>query len=96
MAAFPAAVEQLFWDVDPGQVDIERHRSYVMERVMSRGTWEAMRWLLATYSAAAIREFVEAQGQKVLTPEVLAFWSLMSDARVVIPTGGGRPRWAGG
>lgn len=55
MSRPPAAVTRLFWDVDPDGVDLERHRAYVMERVMIRGNWEAMRWLLATYDGVPSR-----------------------------------------
>ena len=90
----PPAVTRLFWDVNPDGVDLQLHRDYVMERVMVRGNWEAMRWLLATYDPPALRAFVEGRGRKVVPPEALAFWALMSDAQVAIPGGGGRPRWA--
>lgn len=95
MARLPDAVTRLFWDVEPASVDLGRHRDYVMERVMVRGNWEAMQWLLATYDAAILRAFVEGRGRRVLPPDALAFWALMSDAKVPIPTGGARPRWAG-
>jgi len=41
--AFPDAVSILFWDVDPVTVAPAQHRDYVMERIMTRDTWEAMR-----------------------------------------------------
>ena len=62
---------------------------------MSRGTWEAMRWLLGAYPASALREFVEQVGSRVLSPRALAFWALMTDADVEVPQGDGRPAWAG-
>jgi hypothetical protein len=30
----------LFWDVDPERLDLERHRSYVVARVLEHGTIE--------------------------------------------------------
>jgi hypothetical protein len=89
----PAVVGRLLWDVDPGSIDIDRHSAYVMERVMTRGTWEAMQWLLATYAIETIRAFVE-EAQSTLPPNVLAFWALVSDAKVTVRAGGGRPTWA--
>ena len=41
----PTELAWLFWDVDPAQIDLERHRDYILERVMMRGDWFAMRWL---------------------------------------------------
>lgn len=90
------AVERLLWDVDPASLDLDSDRAYVMERVMTRGTWEAMKWLLAAYAPSVIREYLEQRGARTLPPSVLAFWALMSDAEVEILPGGGRPRWVDG
>ncbi|HEY4180402.1 MAG TPA: hypothetical protein VGM90_26345 [Kofleriaceae bacterium] len=96
MSRFPAPVERLFWDVDPASLDLQEHVAYVMERVMVRGTWAAMKWLLAAYPAVTIRKFLESSRGRALPPEVIAFWALMSDANVPIERGGGRPRWVDG
>jgi hypothetical protein len=44
----PDAVTRLLWDVDPYRVDLNRDRALVFERVMPRGSWEAMQWLRGT------------------------------------------------
>lgn len=89
----PDEVARLFWDVDPEAVDLERHRDYVLERVMSRGGWSAMKWLRGVYSANSIGEFVRRKGTR-LAPRDLAYWALIAGTDVAIPTGGGRPPWA--
>jgi hypothetical protein len=40
----PASLAWLFWNVDPGAIDVVRHRDYVLDRVRSRGDLEATRW----------------------------------------------------
>ena len=40
---FPLEVERLFWEVDPGTIDLAKHADYVPERVMTRGGWVAMK-----------------------------------------------------
>lgn len=60
---------------------------------MVRGTWDAMKWLLATYPAPVLREFIQQRGVRTLPPKVLAFWALVSGADVTITPGGARPRW---
>jgi len=62
VSALPADVERLLWDLDPATVDPMRDSALIFERVMSRGTWEAMKWLRATYPQAALAEFVRTQG----------------------------------
>ncbi len=91
----PESVTRLLWDVDPAAIDVEPDRALIMERVMSRGTWEAMCWLRATYSQAQLAEFVLGRGARVLSPRDLSYWALMADVQVPSQAGGGRPRWLG-
>src|SRR4051794_12029794 len=77
--SLPDSVTRLLWDVDPAQFDLDRDRALVLERVMSRGTWDAMRWLRARYSREVLAEFVREKGPRVLAPRDLAYWALVCD-----------------
>jgi len=93
MQGLPDAVRILLWDVEPGAVDLDTHRDYVMERVMSRGNWQAMRWLRSTYSRDQIADFVRRKGHR-LTPRDEAYWALVAGVERAQRSGGGRPTWA--
>jgi hypothetical protein len=84
----------LFWDVDPDAVDLERHRDYVMERVMTRGSWEAMRWLRRAYSLQEMSDFLGRKANR-LTARDRAYWSLVVGHPLPQAPGGGRPAWTG-
>ncbi|HET7500876.1 MAG TPA: hypothetical protein VFK02_07740 [Kofleriaceae bacterium] len=90
----PGELTWLFWDVDPTQVDLERHRDFVFERIMTRGDWFAMRWLIAHAPKPELAEFLREHGDR-LTPRDRAFWCLIADVPFRAPSGGGRPSWAG-
>ena len=90
----PAELAWLFWDVDPTTIDLERHRDYVLERVMTRGDWLAMRWLIAHVERAHMAEFLARRADR-LTPRDRAFWSLIAEVPFQATPGGGRPAWAG-
>jgi hypothetical protein len=94
-ASVPPAVERLLWDVDLSQVDLDRDRMLVLERVMSRGTWEAMVWLRGRYPKEVLADFVREQGARRLSPRDLAYWALICDVDLPSAPGGGRPPWAG-
>lgn len=91
----PASVLRLLWDVELSEVDLDRDRALVLERVMTRGTWHAMRWLRERYPRDVLAEFVRVHGRQRLTPRDLAYWSLVTDVETSSTAGGGRPRWAG-
>lgn len=90
----PESVVRLCWDVDPETIDPRRDRDYLMERVMSRGTWEAMCWLRASYDVEVLRDFMERRGAR-LSPRDRAYWSLIAGLPRVLEPGGGRPPWLG-
>ncbi len=91
----PHSIVGLFWDVDPASIDLDRDRAFVFERVMTRGTWEAMQWLRRRYPKDAIAEFLRSRRARNLAPRDLAYWALIADVEVEVTAGGGRPRWAG-
>jgi hypothetical protein len=35
--AIPTKMRWLFWEVDPGKIDVERHADYVIARVVEYG-----------------------------------------------------------
>lgn len=90
----PAELAWLFWDVDPSTIDLDRHRDYVLERIMTRGDWLAMRWLIDRVAAAELAEFLSRRGDR-LPPRERAFWSVVSGVPHRAAPGGGRPTWAG-
>jgi len=92
--SLPPDVARLFWDTDPAQVDLRAHRDYVLERVMSRGGWAAMRWLRDTYTTDEMADFLVRKGVR-LAPRELAYWSLIAGIEISAPRGGARPPWAG-
>jgi len=90
----PEAMSWLFWDVDPSTIDLEKHRDYVLERVMGRGDLVAMRWIAAQFSRDVLAEFLARKGER-LAPRERAFWSVIAGVSAKGTPGGGRPPWAG-
>jgi hypothetical protein len=93
-AALPPEVTRLFWDVDPEAVDLRRHADYVMERIMTRGTWAAMCWLRAQYGREELADFIRRRGER-LAPRDRAYWALIAGVAAHQRPGGARPPWAG-
>lgn len=97
MAGLPESVIRLLWDVDAAALDLELEgdRNLVLERIMSRGSREAMRWLRAQIPQHVIADFVRIHGRAKLAPRELAYWALICDVTIEAGVGGGRPDWAG-
>ena len=71
----PANVRELLWeyriegDFDPSWENI------VLERVMQRGGWSEMRWLLRTFERGRLMGFLSDRGCRLLAPRELRFWA---------------------
>lgn len=39
----------LFWDVNIATIDPDKHAPYIVERVLSRGTWDEFKKIIAHY-----------------------------------------------
>jgi len=74
----PESLFGLFWELEPETIHIVRHGDFVMGRIMERGNWEAMRWLLKTYSKKQLASFLKKRGRRILPPRELNYWSLIT------------------
>lgn len=75
----PNSVRLLLHDYAlPSRLDAAVWERLIVERVMERGNWEAMRWLLAQFGRARLSQYLRERGHRVLPPRELRFWSLVT------------------
>ena len=72
-----ALTPALFWDVERDDVDDEKHRRFIMQRVLERGTLDDWRLTKQRYSIPLIVK--EAQQMRSLEPKALAFIDCVGD-----------------
>ena len=65
------------WEYDPDAlIQSSELPDMVIEKVMARGGWPAMQWLLQTVDRERLRTFLIERGSRVLAPRELNFWAL--------------------
>lgn len=69
----------LFWEYDVETIDITMHADVIIGRVMERGTWAAMKWLLQNFSKSELAGFLERKGKQLLPPRELNYWAIICD-----------------
>jgi hypothetical protein len=69
--------QQLFWDAALENIDNEKHKNYIIERVISRGGLEDFFYLLKMYQRSEIVDAVKKS--KVLDAKTVNFCSLYFD-----------------
>jgi hypothetical protein len=68
----------LFWDTDVNTIDLEIHKSAIIQRVVLRGSFEEFKQIIAFYGKDQCKEIL--LNSRWLDPKTLAFCSLIFDA----------------
>ena len=58
MISLPDEVKEVFWNLNPNKLQLDRDRDLIFVTVLSRGRKAALQWLFLIYGAPAIRDFV--------------------------------------
>lgn len=70
----PSFLEPLFWDVDFAAVGMTRDGDYVLGRILSAGTLDAIRWARAHFGDERIRAWiVQHRGRQLSGPQI-RYW----------------------
>jgi len=75
----PEMLRSLFWDTDFDQVSWRDHRDYVVRRVLSAGTWDAIGWLRGQISDGELRQWIVRHEGRSLSSRQLRFWEVVLD-----------------
>jgi hypothetical protein len=70
----PTFLGPLFWDTDPGGIDTQTHRDFVIGRILSAGTLDSIRWARSRYGDDVIREWIVRHEGRRLSGHQLRFW----------------------
>ena len=69
--------DHLFWETDVNGIDMEKHAPYIIERVISFGSWENFRAIIGFYSKEAVLEVL--LNLRFLDAKTLSFCSVYFD-----------------
>ncbi len=62
----------LFWDVNPENIDPKKNQRFVIERILSRGDVEDMRWAQEFYGDEALKTTLVST--KIIDRKSFFFW----------------------
>ena len=75
----PEQLRPLFWDYIFSQLSLAKDRDLIIRRVLSNGSWDAVRWLRKRLGDRELREWLIAHGGRGLTARQLRFWGVLYD-----------------
>ena len=75
----PEMLRRWFWDCDFDQLTWQEHRDFVVRRVLSVGSWDAVCWVRAELGDSALRDWIVRHQGRGLSSQQLRFWELILD-----------------
>lgn len=75
----PGLLAPCFHDYDLSSLDADADAPFVIERVLTTGDREAIRWLMQRYEKDELRRVLRSRGGRRLDPRRLALWCLLLD-----------------
>ena len=70
----PERLKKYFWDCDFKQLDTEKNSRYIIERILTFGNLQDIRWLFNTYSKNEIKKI--ALNSRRLDNRTRNFWKI--------------------
>lgn len=71
----PKSFKKYFWDVDLRNIDLKKHQTYLIERLLEYGDEKAFKWLLKNFGLKEILEI--ARKSKKISPKTKNFLNLI-------------------
>lgn len=68
-------IKRFFWDVDFSNLDKNKDRDFIVERLLEMGDEKSTNWLFSVYDKKAIREILKKS--KKITPKSANYWALI-------------------
>lgn len=78
--SLPAATRRLFPHLPAGAPDPDRHRPFLLARLLEEGDSADLRWLTARLPEDELLAWLAARGGRALSRRSRVFWELLLDA----------------
>ena len=74
----PQNFKKYFWDTDFNSLNIEKHKKYIIERILEWGEDEAVKWLNNVFKKDEIINTLKTS--RTISRKSLNFWNLIINA----------------
>jgi hypothetical protein len=77
--SLPQKFRPFFWDYPFARLSIAKDSDLIIRRLLSSGSWDAIRWVRRTIGDRELRGWLVAHKGRGLSPRQLRFWEVIYD-----------------
>ena len=79
MAKIPSTFKKYFWDTNFAKIDFNKHKIYVIERLLEHGDMNAYRWLKKNFTKSLILKV--SRISRRLSKYTKNYWQIISSPK---------------
>ena len=68
-------IKSLFWDTDLNNIDIEKHKEYIIKRILEYGDIGSVKWMFKNYSKDLIKDVLNSS--RGISKKSSFYWKLV-------------------
>ena len=73
MKKIPRSLQPILWSCDVGDLNLKKHKDYIINQVLMHGTFKQLKWLFDIYSKKELANSFLKTPQKVYTKPAFCF-----------------------
>lgn len=77
----PSGLRPHFQEYDLSSLELDRDADLIIQRTLEYGTWDEIRWLVASYGVDRVRTFVRVRGERMLSRVTFNDWRKLIGTR---------------
>ncbi|MCD6265408.1 MAG: hypothetical protein J7K02_05495 [Deltaproteobacteria bacterium] len=70
----PDHILRCFWSYDLTELDLDRHKNFIITQVLNYGDWQGVKWLYENYSEDDLKQVIKEPRRGLWFKRALNFW----------------------
>ena len=72
--AIPVEFKKYFWDVNFNILTLEKHKAFILERLLNYGSFSTFSWIFQVYTNVEVKQLLKKKGKYSLSKNSFYFW----------------------
>jgi hypothetical protein len=77
----PAEFKKYFWDVDFDALSLEKHKGFILERLLNYGSFSTFSWIFRIFTNEELKQLLKKKGKSSLSRSSFCFWQKISEEK---------------
>jgi hypothetical protein len=77
----PIEFKKFFWDVDFNALSLEKHKDFILERLLNYGSFSTFNWIFRIFTNEEVKHVLKKKGKRSLSKNSFYFWQKIAEEK---------------